>query len=454
MAAKRRAVSASRIKRTVRPAALAARTATRWAGTYASWGDGRTAKREQFVMRTSEDVTRTLGEMKGAVMKVGQVLSMMTGMVPDEMAGHLATLQSNAPPMAFPLVASVFEAEYGRGPERIFKRFEREPFAAASIGQVHRAELADGTRLAVKVQYPGVREAIDSDLKNVGVIFTMAGAVSKGLDAGPIIEDLKKGIRGELDYVREATFQRRFETLYEGHPFVRVPHVYPDLSTGRVLVQEFIDGKPFATALDLPQPERNRVAEIVFRFSFGNIYQHLLFNGDPHPGNYLLCDDGRVAFLDYGCIAEFEPQAVEDLKDLLRALYEGDLERWRSAAETVGILRRDAPFQTAEIYEHMRWFWAPVLEPEVTFTKALAAEMVRRNTATGGVEGRINRLSLNIPPGMAFLTRINFGLAGLFASLEARGPWRAICGEYLYGTEPTTELGRASRAAAAGRPAI
>ncbi len=454
MAKERRAVSISRIKRTARPAALAARTAGRWAGTYASWGGGRTAKREQFVLRTAEDVTRTMGEMKGAVMKVGQVLSMMTGIVPDEMAGALATLQSDAPPMSFGLVASVFEQEYGRGPERVFKKFEREPFAAASIGQVHRAELADGTQLAVKVQYPGVREAIASDLANVGALFSAAGAVSKGLDPGPFIEDLKAGIRGELDYVREARYQARFGELYEGHPFVRVPRVYGDLSTSRVLVQEYIEGKPFSAALAWSQPERDRVAEIIFRFSFGNIYQHLLFNGDPHPGNYLLCDDGRVAFLDYGCIAEFQTSTIEGLKTLLRALYEGDHQGWRRAAEELGLLRRGVPFTTEELYDHMRWFWAPVLADEVTFTRELAAEMVRRNVQTTGEGGRINRLSLNIPEGMAFLTRINFGLAGLFASVEARGPWRAICGEYVYGWAPATELGKRSRAAARGRVAI
>ncbi len=436
-----KAMRTGRVARTAGPALLAGRTGVRWVGSRLAFGAARKAKQEQFVMRTAEDVTKTMGEMKGAVMKVGQVLSLMTGMVPDEMAGQLATLQAGAPPMAYGLVEKVFREEYGMAPGKLFRHFEREPFAAASIGQVHRAVLDDGTAVAVKVQYPGVREAIEQDLANVGLMIGMAGMVTKGLDAGPIVNDLKEGIRGELDYRREATYQERFRQLYAGSPYVRVPRVLSELSTGRVLVQEYIEGRPFRDALDLPQGERNRVAEIVFRFAFGNFYRFQLFNGDPHPGNYLLCEDGRVAFLDYGCIAEFDDAAVDGFKTLLRALYAGDTERWRSATEAIGLLKPGAPFETERVWEHMRWFWAPVLEDEVTFTRELAAEMVRRNTQTTGPAGEINRY-LNIPPGMVFLSRINFGLAGLLAAIEARGPWRGIISEYIHGTEPCTEIGR------------
>ncbi|MFN0147537.1 MAG: ABC1 kinase family protein [Dehalococcoidia bacterium] len=428
--------------RSLRPAGLAGRAAVRWAATYAAWGQRKKRKRQAFVMRTAEDVTRTMGEMKGAVMKVGQVLSLMTGMVPDEMAAQLATLQANAPPMAYGLVEEVFAAEYGMPPRKVFRRFEAEPFAAASIGQVHRAVTHQGQRVAVKVQYPGVREAIEHDLANVGMMVGMAGLVARGLDTASIVNDLKEGIRGELDYLQEARHQERFARIYDGHPFVRVPRVLAELSRSRVLVQEYIAARPFAETRTLGEAERQRVAEIVFRFAFGNFYRHGLFNGDPHPGNYLLCDDGRVAFVDYGCVAEFSKETVEQFKRLIRALYAGDLERWRAATEEVGLLRPGAPFATAELYEHMRWFWAPVLEEEVTFTRELAAEMVRRNTMTTGRGGEINR-QLAIPPGMVFLSRINFGLAGVLAGLEAHGPWRGIIGEFVDGAPPCTPMGRA-----------
>ena len=179
-----RAVSASRMKRSLLPARLAGSAAARWAGAHFAFGEARKAKKQRAMLRTAEDVTRTMGEMKGAVMKVGQVLSLMSGVLPDEMASQLATLQSNAPPMSYDLVKQVFEREYGKAPEEVFRKFEKSPFAAASIGQVHRAELRDGTRVAVKVQYPGVREAIDHDLANVGMMLRVGGLVARGWMSG------------------------------------------------------------------------------------------------------------------------------------------------------------------------------------------------------------------------------------------------------------------------------
>ncbi|GIW16165.1 MAG: putative ATP-binding protein [Tepidiforma sp.] len=441
-----------RLARTAVPARLAAAAALRWLGTFRYRGERRREKRKEAVLRTAEDVTRAMGEMKGAAMKVGQVLSMMSGVVPPEMAEGLATLQSNAPPMAYGLVQEVLEAAYGRSPGSVFRRFEREPFAAASIGQVHRAELRDGTRVAVKVQYPGVREAIERDLANVAVLLGFGGLVAKGLDVETLVRDLGEGIRGELDYRREAAWQRRFFDAFEGHGFVRVPRVYHELTTDTVLVQEWLPGRPFREALGLPQGERNRLGEMLYRFCFGSLYRLRLFNGDPHPGNYLLLEDGRVGFVDYGCVAEFDNAVVEGFKRLIRALDRGDREAWRAATEEVGILLPNAPFTTDELYEHMHWYWAPILEDEVEYTPELAAEMVRRNTMTTGLGGQINRYC-NVPEGMVFLTRINFGLAGLFASLRARGPWRAIVREYVDDAPPSTELGRLSAATTrSGKP--
>ncbi len=441
-----------RLARTVVPARLAAAAGLRWLHTLRYRGERRREKRREAVLRTAEDVTRAMGEMKGAAMKVGQVLSLMGGVVPPEMAEGLATLQSNAPPMAYGLVQEVLEAAYGRSPGSVFRKFEREPFAAASIGQVHRAELRDGTKVAVKVQYPGVREAIERDLANVAVLLGIGGLVAKGLDVGTLVRDLGEGIRGELDYRREAAWQQRFFDAFEGHGFVRVPRVYHELTTDTVLVQEWLPGRPFREAVRLPQEERNRLGEMLYRFCFGSLYRLRLFNGDPHPGNYLLLEDGRVGFVDYGCVAEFDTAVVEGFKRLIRALDRGDREGWRAATEAIGILRPNAPFTTDELYEHMHWYWAPILEDEVEYTPELAAEMVRRNTMTTGLGGQINRYC-NVPEGMVFLTRINFGLAGVFASLRARGPWRAIVREYVEDTPPSTELGRLSAATTrSGRP--
>ncbi|MHB8378124.1 MAG: ABC1 kinase family protein [Dehalococcoidia bacterium] len=439
----RRAVSGGRLARSLRPAALAGRTVARWAGTYASFGPRRAAAREQFALRTAEDVRRTMGDMKGAVMKFGQILSLMTGVVPAGMLDELASLQADAPPMAYNLVEDVFEQEYGCSPHQLFRRFDHAPFAAASIGQVHRAVLRDGTPVAVKVQYPGVREAIEHDLANVGMLIALGARFSQGLDAGPIVRDLKDGILGELDYLREAAWQQRFRDEFEGHAFIYVPRVSHEVTTSRVLVQELVQGRPFATALTLDQAARNRIGEIVFRYAFGSVYRHRLFNGDPHPGNYLLRDDGSIAFVDYGCVAEFSAATVEGFERVLRALYAEDRAEWRHAIEDIGIILPDAPFTTDELYDHMHWYWEPILHERVRFTPELAGEMVRRNTQTTGPGGRINE-HCNVPEGTVFLTRINFGLAGLLANLRAEAPWRAIIGEYINGDPPSTELGMLS----------
>jgi hypothetical protein len=202
----------------------------------------------------------------------------------------------------------------------------------------------------------------------------------------------------------------------------------------------------------MPPAERDHIAEIIFRYAFGCIYRFKLFNGDPHPGNYILCDDGKVAFVDYGCIVEFSDDAIAKFVRIIRALLHNEREEWRAGVEAAGILRPDAPFTTDELYEHMHWYWRPILDDDVRFTPELAAEMVARNTATTGIGGRINQWC-NVPEGMVFLTRINFGLAGLLGSLQARGPWREIVREYIENRPPATELGRLSASTTDG-PAV
>lgn len=444
-----RHIGDGRLTRSLRPVRLAGSAAARWAATYTAFGDRRRRKREQFVLRTAEDVTRTMGDMKGAFMKFGQILSTMSGVLPDAMAAQLATLQADAPPMSFDLVRGVIESELGAPPERVFRRFERDPIAAASIGQVHRARLHDGSDVAVKVQYPGVREAIDHDIANATMFMSVGAIIAPGVDIRTVTQDLQEGLRAELDYTRELAWQQKFFERFDGHPFVRVPRPLPELTTTRVLTQEYVEGKPFAHASTLPQAERDRIAEIIFRFCFGSIYRHRLFNGDPHPGNYLLCPDGRIAFVDYGCVVEFTTEPVERFERVILAILNSDRDAWRAAIVGAGILRPDAPFTTHELWEHMSWYWSPILDEEVTFTTELAKEMVSRNTQTMGLGGRINQ-HCSIPEGTVYLTRINFGLAGVLGSLNARGPWRAIVREYVEGAPPATDLGRQSAMHAPG----
>ncbi len=398
------------------------------------------------MLRTAEDVTRVMGNMKGVMMKLGQIMSLMNGSVPEGFAERLSTLQSAAPPMAPELVRQVFMEDFGKPPEKIFRRFEARPFAAASIGQVHRAELHDRTKVAVKVQYPGVRDAIAADLANVGTVFGMMGAVAKGFDPGQMVEDLRQGIKDELDYALEATRQQRFADVFKDHPFIKIPRVYPELGSGRVLVQEFVEGKPFAAAREMPQEQRNRIAEIIFRFTFGSMHRYGLFQADPHAGNYLLLEDGRVAFLDFGCIAEFEEDVMDGINRLITGVLTGDKEAWRAAMEDIGYVPPTANLTTEEMWDQLKVYYTFILEDGVTFTPELAASLIKQNLMLTGEAGRVNR-QLNIPKGVVFTQRITFGFSGLMASIHATGPWRSITGEYVLHTEPATALGEASRRA-------
>jgi predicted unusual protein kinase regulating ubiquinone biosynthesis (AarF/ABC1/UbiB family) len=395
------------------------------------------------MLRTADDVARVMGNMKGVSMKLGQIMSLMTGAVPDGVAERLSTLQAAAPPMVPSLVRQVFLEDFGRPPEALFRRFEPRPFAAASIGQVHRAELRDRTAVAVKVQYPGVKEAIAADLANLGALLGLAGLAARGFDPSPVVDDLRRGISAELDYTLEAQNQRRFHVIFDGHPFVRVPAVFSDLNSKRVLVQEFIAGKPFAAARALSQPERDRIAEIIFRFTFGSMHRHGLFQADPHAGNYLLLDDGKVAFLDYGCISEFEPDLLGEINGVVRGVVTGDIEAWRRGMERIGYVPAGSELTTDQLWQQMKLYYTFILKDGVTFTPELSAAMVRQHLALTGEAGRINR-QLNIPAGVVFIQRITFGFTGLMGSILANGPWRSITEEYVLGRPPSTALGEAS----------
>src|SRR5207342_1646320 len=232
-------------------------------------GERRDELDQQFALRTSEDVARELGEMKGALMKFGQLLSFIMEALPDDAQNALATLQSDAKPMAPELAAKVITDELGQPPERIFLDWQATPIAAASVGQVHRAVTRDGREVAVKVQYPGIAESIDNDLDNAEAFYRLGTAfVLKGLDAKGLVDELRNRMREELDYELEATNQTEFATQFAGHPFVSIPAVDPATSTKRVLTSEWVDGLSWAEFASTATPAaRQRAGESIWRFA-------------------------------------------------------------------------------------------------------------------------------------------------------------------------------------------
>src|ERR687894_1315830 len=302
-------IPTSRLARTARIAGLAAGQGARQLGTQAANltrdDKGRERALERRHLEAAEQVVTALGTMKGAAMKLGQVLSFLdVGLVPeeyrDEFQRKLGELRDAAPNVRFADMRKVIEADLGERVEDVFATFDEEPVAAASIGQVYRATLHDGREVAVKVQYPGVAAAVRADMQNLGMILRLMKRIAPGLDVKATAEEIRSRIGDELDYELEAQNQRTIARIFRGHPFISVPEVITDLSREKVLVSEYVTGLGFDAIKELDQDTRDRVGEIVFRFFFGCMYRHRQFSGDPHPGNFLLRPDGTVAFLDFG----------------------------------------------------------------------------------------------------------------------------------------------------------
>ena len=311
-----------------------------------------------------------LGEMKGAAMKIGQMASFIDiDFLPPEYREiyqeQLAKLRAQAPAMPWEKVREVLVEEYdGKSPEQVFASIEEDAFAAASIGQVHRATLHDGSAVAVKVQYPGVAEALESDMANAGIIVRVAKALAPGLDAKAVAGELRERVLEELDYEYEAQNQRAFARAYDGHPFIYVPKVHSRLSRRRVLVSEYVDGRDFEEVKRLPQDERDIFGEIVFRFCFGSIYHLQHFNADTHPGNYLLMDDGRVAFLDFGMTKRLQPEQIMLEQRAVDAASRDDPGALREALDEIGFLRDADAIDAQRLMEHVKFVGGWYLEDE------------------------------------------------------------------------------------------
>ena len=319
-----------------RIARLAAGQGTRQLGTQAANltrdEPGKRAALERRHVEAAEQIVTALGTIKGAAMKLGQVLSFLdVGLVPEEYREEfqrkLGELRDAAPKVRFADMRKVIEAELDAPLAETFAAFEEEPVAAASIGQVYRARLHDGREVAVKVQYPGVAQAVRADMQNLGMILRLMKQVAPGLDVKATAEELRSRIGDELDYELEAQNQRSLARIFRGHPFIVVPDVMTQHSRERVLVTEFVRGAGFDAIKGRDQATRDRVGEIVFRFFFGCMYHHHQFSGDPHPGNFMLMEDGRVAFLDFGLFKVMPKELIELELACQRAGHEGDAER-------------------------------------------------------------------------------------------------------------------------------
>jgi predicted unusual protein kinase regulating ubiquinone biosynthesis (AarF/ABC1/UbiB family) len=381
--------------------------------------------------KTAQQVATELGNMKGALMKVGQMASYLDDGLPEPMRLALSQLQSNAPPMAVELVRIELERELGKPMSEIFVEFDDEPIASASIGQVHRAiiRLADGTEqaVAVKVQYPGVAEAIDADLRTADLLGAMLAFGFKSLNPEDMVAEIKDRLREELDYKREAANQQMFIDFYKGHPFIHVPEVFHEFSTGRILMTELVAGHSFAEVLEWSQEQRDMAGEAIFRFVFRSLYRFRAFNGDPHPGNYIFHGDGKVSFLDFGLIKHFTVEEMHMFQSMVKAaVLDHDMDEYRRVIEDAGMLQLDAPFTTQEAGDYFAHFYEPVRESrDMEWSTTYATSIVRH---TFDRTSPIAQYA-TVPKSFVFIQRINLGLYAVLGQLRSRGNYRRISEE-------------------------
>jgi predicted unusual protein kinase regulating ubiquinone biosynthesis (AarF/ABC1/UbiB family) len=403
----------------------------------------RTELRHDLALRTADDVAEELGSMKGALMKLGQMASYIDEDMPETFRTTMARLQHRAPPMSPELATSVIVEELGDSPERIFARWDPLPFAAASIGQVHRAITRQGRAVAVKVQYPGIARSITSDLRNVGLLRRLAAAAFPGLDARSLIEELGDRLKEEVDYSLEAANQALFARYYEGHPFIHIPEVVAELSTPRVLTSELLAGSSFDELQRWDQHERDLAAETIYRFVFRSLYRLHAFNGDPHPGNYLFHGQGRVSFLDFGLTKRFSVEDLSPLIDGVRFMViDKDGERFRVAMERAGFLQTGAPVPTQTIVDRFGHFYGTVMnDAPMTITPEYASAIVKRFFDARSPLAPYS----DVPRTYVILQRINLGLYAVLGSLNATANWRRIAEEIwpFVSGPPSTPTGEA-----------
>ncbi len=414
----------------------------------------RPALDDAFSLRTADDVARELGNMKGALMKAGQLISFVVEALPEPAQQALSQLYSDAPPMTPELAASVVRAEFGREPEHVFLDWQPHPVAAASIGQVHRAVTRDGRDVAVKVQYPGVGQAIEADLANADVLYRLVSSFTlKGLDTRALVDELRTRMRDELDYRIEAANIRELRTAFADHPFVSIPDVVGEVSGATVITTDWVDGLSWNDFIAQASPEaKRRAGESIWRFAQHAILRIGVFNGDPHPGNYRFSRSGDVTFLDFGMVKRWAPGEWERLAPCMDAIIvDRDPELLVAAMEQSGFLRDRHRLEPQAVYDYVSSPYRPYLTETFTFTRDFMRDTVQRITDLNGPHARVIE-QIDMPPSFVMLDRVVWGVSALLGKLELEAPWRAMLLEYRTDGPPATALGTDELDWRRGRP--
>jgi predicted unusual protein kinase regulating ubiquinone biosynthesis (AarF/ABC1/UbiB family) len=419
------------------------------------------AERERTAALVDELVEQ-LGRMRGAAMKVGQTVSMVEfdGLPDeqrDELRRKLAKLRDDVPPVPFARLERLMREEFGMPVNQVFSDFDQRAFAAASIGQVHRATTIDGDEVVAKIQYPGVAEAVEADLRNAMLLLPLVKRLAPGLDAHALAAEMRERIGEELDYELEAQNQRRIERLMRGHPFVSVPRVYTRLSTRRVLVSEYVEGERFEAVRRADEAQRDRYGEIVFRFFFGLLYRDRIALGDAHPGNYLLRPDGRVCFLDFGLLRDVDATRVQRERAIALAVDRRDAGALKTALVAAGDQPAeradagDAAFALRLMRRAIKWYAVPGERRFSPNHDRRGRDRERPDSEQRAtIKTQINQFT--VPPEAILIRRMHGAVSIVLGQLRAGADWGAIAAEYLHGAGPATPLGEAEAEFLAGHP--
>lgn len=384
----------------------------------------------------AEQLMQALGNLKGPLMKVGQILATIPEALPPEYARAFQELQSNAPPMGWPFVRRRMRAELGDDWESKFKSFEKEAAAAASLGQVHKALAKNGQLLACKLQYPDMASAIDADLRQLALIFSVYEKYDPTIRTEHIHAELSERLREELDYVREARQCRLYEYMLREEENVHVPEVVPELSTARLLTTKWLEGEKILSFVNAKAGQRNTLAMNMFRAWYVPLYGYGVIHGDPHLGNYTVRPDNGINLLDFGCVRVFPAKFVGGVIDLYRALQTDDTALAVHAYETWGFNKLSKEhIETLNIWAN--FLYGPVLEDKIRPIGTVTNGVYGRETAEK-VHHKLRELArgkggIAIPREFVFMDRAALGLGSVFLHLKAEINWHRIFNELIEG---------------------
>ena len=379
----------------------------------------------------SQALTEALGNLKGPLMKVGQILSTIPEALPPEYADQFQNLQSNAPPMGWSFVRRRMKSELGPDWESKFKSFDKEASAAASLGQVHQAITHDDKQIACKLQYPDMQSAIEADLNQLKFIFSIYGKYDSSIQTGEIHAELADRLHEELDYEREAKQEKLYSHILRDEPGVHIPEIIDELSTSRLLCSTWLEGDKILNFKDAPLEQRNEIAMNMFRAWYVPLYYYGIIHGDPHLGNYSVRPDNSINLLDFGCIRIFPPSFVGAVIDLYRSLQNNDIEQSVHAFETWGFTNVTKD-QVEVLIEWARFLYGPILEDKVRTIGETTNGVYGREIAEG-VHTKLKNMgaAVHVPREFVFMDRAALGLGSVFLHLQAEINWYQVFNEMI-----------------------